>query len=150
MTQAGPSASRPWLARYADGVPHELVQDHATMLDLVDATVAATPDAPAIRYFDGTVGFAELDARADALAAVALDPARRAALSRVAVEHARGFSWDRTTDALLATYAEAAAEFAQRQEAALPAEGVLGAPVGITVGGPAPRPGQLTSTGRRS
>jgi D-inositol-3-phosphate glycosyltransferase len=28
-----------------------------------------------------------------------------------AVEHARAFSWDRTTDALLATYAEAAAEF---------------------------------------
>ncbi len=87
---------------------------------------------------------------AGALAAVALDPARWAALSWAAVEHARGFSWDRTTDALLATYAEAAAEFAQRQEAALPAEGVLGAPTGITVGGPAPRPGQLTSSGRRS
>jgi D-inositol-3-phosphate glycosyltransferase len=51
---------------------------------------------------------------ADALAAVALDPVRRAELGRRAVQHARGFSWDRTTDALLATYAGAAAEFATR------------------------------------
>ena len=28
--------------------------------------------------------------------------------------HARGFSWDRTTEALLATYAGAATEFAKR------------------------------------
>ena len=51
---------------------------------------------------------------ADALAAIALDPVRRAELGRRAVLHARGFSWDRTTDALLATYAGAAAEFATR------------------------------------
>ena len=52
---------------------------------------------------------------ADALAAIALDPVRRAELGRRAVLHARGFSWDRTTDALLATYADAAAVFAERQ-----------------------------------
>ena len=40
-------------------------------------------------------------------------PARRDELAAGAVEHARGFSWDRTTDALLATYADAAAEFAR-------------------------------------
>jgi D-inositol-3-phosphate glycosyltransferase len=51
---------------------------------------------------------------ADALAAVALDPARRAALSSGALAHARSFSWDRTTDALLTTYAQATAEFAGR------------------------------------
>ena len=56
---------------------------------------------------------------ADALAAVALDPARRSALARGAVAHARQFSWDRTTDALLATYAGAATEFAERQQAGL-------------------------------
>jgi D-inositol-3-phosphate glycosyltransferase len=56
---------------------------------------------------------------ADALAAVALDPARRATLARGAIAHAQRFSWDRTTDALLGTYEEAAAEFAGRQEAGL-------------------------------
>ena len=50
---------------------------------------------------------------------VALDPARRDALSRGAVAHAHRFSWDRTTDALLGTYEDAAAEFARRQSAVL-------------------------------
>jgi D-inositol-3-phosphate glycosyltransferase len=45
---------------------------------------------------------------ADALAAVVLRPAYRDRLSRAAVEHASGFSWERTTDTLLATYAQAA------------------------------------------
>jgi D-inositol-3-phosphate glycosyltransferase len=52
---------------------------------------------------------------ADALAAVALVPGWRDELGRGAVEHATGFSWDRTTDALLATYTDATAEFAERQ-----------------------------------
>jgi D-inositol-3-phosphate glycosyltransferase len=52
---------------------------------------------------------------ADALAKVALDPGRRASLAAGAVLHARRFSWDRTTDALLATYADAGAEFAARR-----------------------------------
>lgn len=39
---------------------------------------------------------------------------RRPVLSRGAVAHARRFSWERTTDALLATYADAAAEFSSR------------------------------------
>jgi D-inositol-3-phosphate glycosyltransferase len=56
---------------------------------------------------------------ADALTAAAQ---RRDELGRGAVAHARGFSWDRTTDALLDTYAEAAAEFRQRALA-----GVVGA-----------------------
>jgi D-inositol-3-phosphate glycosyltransferase len=56
---------------------------------------------------------------ADALAAVALSPGRRSALSAGAVAHAGRFSWERTTDALLDTYAGAAAEFAERQAAGL-------------------------------
>jgi D-inositol-3-phosphate glycosyltransferase len=45
---------------------------------------------------------------ADALAAVALRPGYREELATGAVGHARRFTWDRTTDALLATYAAAA------------------------------------------
>ncbi|SHL15559.1 D-inositol-3-phosphate glycosyltransferase [Pseudonocardia thermophila] len=52
---------------------------------------------------------------ADALAAVALAPERRAQLSLGAVKHANSFSWDRTVDRLLDTYADAAAEFRARQ-----------------------------------
>jgi len=44
---------------------------------------------------------------ADALGAVALRPAYREELAAGAVGHARRFSWDRTTNALLATYADA-------------------------------------------
>ena len=51
---------------------------------------------------------------AEALASVALRPGRREELSAGAVAHAARFSWDRTTDALLATYAEAVTEFAAR------------------------------------
>jgi D-inositol-3-phosphate glycosyltransferase len=51
---------------------------------------------------------------ADALASVALRPRYRAELSAGAVGHARRFSWDRTTDALLATYVEAGAEYRVR------------------------------------
>ena len=49
---------------------------------------------------------------ADALRAAL---ARRDELGRGAVAHAHRFSWDRTTDALLDTYAGAAAEFTERQ-----------------------------------
>jgi D-inositol-3-phosphate glycosyltransferase len=52
---------------------------------------------------------------ADALGAIALAPRRRAQLAGRTVAHAHRFSWDRTTDALLDTYAGAAAEFAERQ-----------------------------------
>jgi D-inositol-3-phosphate glycosyltransferase len=54
---------------------------------------------------------------ADALAAVALRPGLRSRLSEGAVRHARDFSWDRTTDALLATYADAMHEYRSLLEA---------------------------------
>ena len=49
---------------------------------------------------------------ADALRAAI---SRRDELGEAAVAHARAFSWDRTSDALLATYTASAAEFTQRQ-----------------------------------
>ncbi|WAL65274.1 D-inositol-3-phosphate glycosyltransferase [Amycolatopsis cynarae] len=48
---------------------------------------------------------------AAALAGLALDPARRTELGANAVHHARRFSWSRTTEALLGTYAAAASSF---------------------------------------
>ena len=45
---------------------------------------------------------------ADALSAVALHPTRARALATGAIGHALRFSWERTTDALLCTYADAA------------------------------------------
>ncbi|PRX45529.1 D-inositol-3-phosphate glycosyltransferase [Prauserella shujinwangii] len=48
---------------------------------------------------------------AGALAHVALNPGRRAELAASAVRHAARFSWERTTDALLAAYAEAMRDF---------------------------------------
>ncbi|MGH3942744.1 MAG: D-inositol-3-phosphate glycosyltransferase [Pseudonocardiaceae bacterium] len=48
---------------------------------------------------------------ADALSAVALHPRRRAELAAGAVTHARQFSWERTTEALLRVYADAAASY---------------------------------------
>jgi D-inositol-3-phosphate glycosyltransferase len=52
---------------------------------------------------------------ADALRAVALTPGRRDELGRGAVLHAGRFSWDRTADALLDTYARVGADYAERQ-----------------------------------
>jgi D-inositol-3-phosphate glycosyltransferase len=48
---------------------------------------------------------------ADALAALALRPDRRRELAANAVEHARRFSWSRTTDSLLDIYAQATMAF---------------------------------------
>jgi D-inositol-3-phosphate glycosyltransferase len=48
------------------------------------------------------------------LAELALSPRRRSGMAMSALRHARSFSWDRTTDALLAGYAEAARVFRGR------------------------------------
>jgi len=51
---------------------------------------------------------------AAALASVALRPGYREKLSTGALQHAERFSWERSTDALLATYADAVTEFRSR------------------------------------
>ncbi|WP_442944038.1 non-ribosomal peptide synthase/polyketide synthase [Nocardia sp. NBC_00508] len=53
-------------ARNATDAPELL--DDATLLSLFDAQVARTPYAPAVRYGDITLGYAELDSRARSLA----------------------------------------------------------------------------------
>jgi long-chain acyl-CoA synthetase len=64
----GEYAARPWLARYPAGSPTDLSLEHVSMLDLFAASVARSPGSVAIRYFDGTLTLAELDACSDALA----------------------------------------------------------------------------------
>lgn len=58
---------RPWLALY-DGRPAHQHVEYDTALDMFDAAVAAAPDGPAIRYFDATTTWSELDAASDAVA----------------------------------------------------------------------------------
>jgi len=74
---------------------------------VVAAAVGGLPVAVADGASGVLVGSHRTIDWADALAAVALRPAYRAQLAASAVGHARRFSWDRTTDALLATYADA-------------------------------------------
>jgi long-chain acyl-CoA synthetase len=64
---------RPWLARYGQGQPHDIDVEYASALEMFAATVARTPDARAIRYFDGRVSFGELDRLSDAFAVGLLD-----------------------------------------------------------------------------
>src|SRR4051812_6198065 len=60
---------RPWLARYAPGQPADIDVEYDTALEMFAATVARHPDGDAIRYFDGRISFARLDALSDAFAA---------------------------------------------------------------------------------
>ncbi|WP_448641621.1 AMP-binding protein [Geodermatophilus sp. URMC 63] len=59
---------RPWLALYGEGQPADITPEHETLLDVFRASLAAAPDAVAIRYFDGVLTFADLDWASDALA----------------------------------------------------------------------------------
>ena len=60
---------RPWLARYAPGQPADIDVEYDTALSMFAATVARNPGGDAVRYFDGRISFAELDALSDAFAA---------------------------------------------------------------------------------
>jgi long-chain acyl-CoA synthetase len=59
---------RPWLARYTDGLPADIKTEYGTLLEMFAASVARAPDTEAIRYFDGVLTMADLDAASDALA----------------------------------------------------------------------------------
>ncbi|HEV7787676.1 MAG TPA: AMP-binding protein [Pseudonocardia sp.] len=59
---------RPWLARYAEGLPADIKTEYGTLLEMFAASVARAPDTEAIRYFDGVLTMADLDAASDALA----------------------------------------------------------------------------------
>ncbi|MDQ3154047.1 MAG: glycosyltransferase, partial [Actinomycetota bacterium] len=78
---------------------------------VVAAAVGGLPVAVA----DGVSGLLveghEPQAWADALSSIALDPSLARGLARGATAHAGRFSWDRTTDTLLRTYADAATAY---------------------------------------
>ena len=61
--------NEPWTRYYPDGVAPDLRGEVATMLEAWQRQVAARPGAPSVHHFDVTLGFAEVDAAADALAA---------------------------------------------------------------------------------
>lgn len=119
--QAGPALGRVYRAVDVIAVP-----SHNESFGLV-ALEAQACGTPVVAADVGGLPVAVADGRsgllvpghgagqwAAALAAVALDPARRERLARGAVTHAREFSWERTTDALLATYADATREYRAR------------------------------------
>ncbi|MGH8862768.1 MAG: AMP-binding protein, partial [Jatrophihabitantaceae bacterium] len=64
---------RPWLARYSDGRPADITPDHTTMLEMFEASVERAPSAAAIKYFDGVLTMADLDAASDALAVALIE-----------------------------------------------------------------------------
>jgi len=64
---------RPWLARYSDGRPPDIAADYGTLLEMFAGSVARAPDSVAIRYFDGVLTVADLDAASDALAVALIE-----------------------------------------------------------------------------
>lgn len=64
---------RPWTKLYSEGLPTDITPDHPTMLDAFNASVTRAPDSVAIKYFDGVLTMADLDARSDSLAVALAD-----------------------------------------------------------------------------
>ena len=58
-----------WTQQYSAGHGANIVFEHAHALSLFDAAVARASDQTAIRYFDASLSYAEIDALSDALAA---------------------------------------------------------------------------------
>lgn len=66
-------AERPWVQLYRDGQPADIAPEYPNLLQMFAAAVERAPDQVAIRYFDGAMTVAELDAASDALAAALHD-----------------------------------------------------------------------------
>src|SRR5919199_4486321 len=60
--------SKPWLERYPDYVPTELPLPEKSMIDFFEESAERVPDRDAIRYFDETISYSELDDLADRFA----------------------------------------------------------------------------------
>ncbi len=60
--------SKPWLERYADYVPKELPLPTKSMVDLFEESAERAPDRDAVRYFDESISYGELNGLADSFA----------------------------------------------------------------------------------
>ena len=60
--------SRPWLDKYADYVPKKLPLPEKSMIDFFEESAERVPDVDAIRYFDETISYSELDEMANRFA----------------------------------------------------------------------------------
>jgi long-chain acyl-CoA synthetase len=54
-------SAKPWLAVYSPWVPETLPAPTQSMIDVFEATVRTSPDAPALYYFDRVITYGELD-----------------------------------------------------------------------------------------
>lgn len=61
---------KPWLERYAEYVPKELPMPQKSMVDLFEESAKRAPNVDAIRYFDETISYSELDDLANRFATV--------------------------------------------------------------------------------
>jgi len=66
-------SGKPWLKLYAPGLPATIDPPLRDGLSLFRAAASAAPDEPAIRYFDGSISYRELDELSDALACALIE-----------------------------------------------------------------------------
>lgn len=64
---------RPWLGLYREGQPHDVQPEFPNLLDMFGDSLKRAPEQDAIRYFDGSLSVAELDAAADSFATALQD-----------------------------------------------------------------------------
>ncbi len=62
--------SKPWLERYADHVPKELPLPEKSMVGLFEESAKRVPDRDAVRYFDESISYGELNDLADRFASL--------------------------------------------------------------------------------
>jgi len=89
---SGNLETMPWARFYPPTVTPDLAGSSPTMLDAWDAHAVKRPDAPAVHYFDATLGFAEIDRAAEALACVLQDRGVTRG-DRIAVHPQNGPQW---------------------------------------------------------
>lgn len=60
---------RPWIASYAEGVPDDLEPVSGSLIDIVAASAADYPDAPALQFFGRTTSYRDLQEQIERAAA---------------------------------------------------------------------------------